>query len=142
MGAGKKVLAVDDNPGVRALLGDALRLYGYETWLAASGRAALELVDRSGPPDLLITDMEMPVMDGHELIRLITRLHDIPVIALTADQETSAPQAACVFRKPCDLYTLLKAVDHLLGARPDANGALRTGRERTPRRSPRATRRD
>lgn len=116
MGTGKKVLAVDDSPGVRALLGDALRLYGYEPWLAASGPAAMELVERLGRPDLLITDIEMPLMDGHELIRAITGLHEIPVIALTAHQRISVPDAAFVFRKPCDLYTLLKAVDRLIGA--------------------------
>ena len=64
-----KILLVDDYKGFRCLMGEVLRSYGHQVVQAESGldaiRAARELAD---PPDILLTDIEMPGMGGFELI--------------------------------------------------------------------------
>ena len=61
------VLVVDDDPEIRAVIGRALTFAGYEVRLAADGDDALETLDTAGPVDLLLTDVMMPGLGGHEL---------------------------------------------------------------------------
>jgi DNA-binding NtrC family response regulator len=78
------ILVVDDEPNVRKVLGALLEQAHYEVALAASALEALDLV-RAHDPDLVISDLRMPGLDGLELLR---RLRDdfpeIPVVLLTA----------------------------------------------------------
>jgi len=77
-------MIVDDESGVRALLTDAMSLSGYETIEAKDGMSALTLL-RHETPDLLIVDINMPVMDGYDLLeRLRSTNNQTPVIMLTA----------------------------------------------------------
>lgn len=79
-----RVLIVDDDQKVCALLAELIENEGYEVASAADGTIALELV-RSFEPDLVISDVLMPVLDGIELCRLIkknVRTADIPVILI------------------------------------------------------------
>lgn len=81
------VLIVDDEVGVRELLTDALSLGGYETLVAKDGMSALTLI-RKHKPDLLIIDINMPVMDGFELLeRVRTSKNQVPAIMLTARKD-------------------------------------------------------
>lgn len=81
------IMIVDDESGVRELLTDAMRLSGYETLEAKDGMVALTLL-RQHKPDLLIVDINMPVMDGYDLLeRLRTNNNETPVIMLTARGE-------------------------------------------------------
>lgn len=83
------ILIVDDEVGVRELLTDALRLGGYETLEAKDGMAALSLIRKSSP-DLLIIDINMPVMDGFELLeRVRSNKNNVPAIMLTARKDRS-----------------------------------------------------
>jgi len=78
------VLIVDDEPNVRRVLGTLLEQAGCSTTRAASAEQALDLV-RAQDPDLVITDLKMPGMDGMELlVRLQGSFPEIPVIMLTA----------------------------------------------------------
>jgi len=78
------VLIVDDEPNVRRVLGTLLEQAGFAATRAASGEQALDLV-RSLDPDLVITDLKMPGMDGFELLRrLQASFPEIPVVMLTA----------------------------------------------------------
>ena len=78
------VLVVDDEVAVADLLEDALTLGGYQTLRAANGMEALRLV-REKSPDLLLLDINMPLMDGFEVLeRLRERGNDTPVLFLTA----------------------------------------------------------
>ena len=78
------VLIVDDEPNVRRVLGTLLEQAGFAATRAASGDQALDLV-RSLDPDLVITDLKMPGMDGLELLRrLRASFPEIPVVMLTA----------------------------------------------------------
>lgn len=82
-----KILVVDDEPGVRDMLCDALSIAGYETVAAIDGFAAHILL-REEKFDLIITDINMPVMDGYELLeRLRTAGDNTPAILLTARGE-------------------------------------------------------
>jgi DNA-binding NtrC family response regulator len=78
------VLVVDDEPNVRRVLGTLLEQAGFAVTRAASGEQALDLV-RSLDPDLVITDLKMPGIDGLELLRRIrASFAEIPVVVLTA----------------------------------------------------------
>lgn len=78
------VLVVDDEVAVADLLEDALSLGGYQTLRATNGMEALRLV-REKSPDLLLLDINMPLMNGFEVLeRLRERGNDTPVLFLTA----------------------------------------------------------
>jgi two-component system OmpR family response regulator len=78
------ILIVDDEAGVRELLGDALRIAGFETATAQDGMSALTAI-RTKKPDLLIIDINMPLMDGFELVeRLRSTGDNTPALMLSA----------------------------------------------------------
>jgi len=78
------ILVVDDEPNVRKVLGALLEQAGYTATLAADGHEALALV-RSRDPELLISDLKMPGMDGLDLLRAVQKAFpEIPVVLLTA----------------------------------------------------------
>ncbi|MBC7368119.1 MAG: response regulator [Undibacterium sp.] len=84
-----KVLVVDDTLANVSLLLDALSDAGYELFVAANGRAALDLVART-PPDLVLLDVMMPVLDGFAAcseLKAAPRHRDLPVIFMTALSE-------------------------------------------------------
>lgn len=79
----KKILIVDDEEGIRKVLGIALDDMGYEVLLAEDGAAALEVFKKELPP-VVLTDIKMPVMDGINLLQKIKRDYpDTQVIMLT-----------------------------------------------------------
>ncbi len=85
-GKKKRILAVDDEPGIARLIKVNLERAGYEVETANDGAEALELIE-NGLYDLIITDVMMPRMDGMELLNTIRsrpELSDLPVILLTA----------------------------------------------------------
>jgi DNA-binding response OmpR family regulator len=84
MGSVGEVLVVDDDPIVRDVLGRYLSRAGYEVRAVADGRAAMDEYDRK-PPDLLLLDLMLPVIDGFEVFRRVrARGRRTPVIMLTA----------------------------------------------------------
>jgi len=81
------IMIVDDEPGVRALLNDTLRIAGFETIEATDGMSALTLL-RTHKPDLLVIDINMPLMDGFELVERLRSTNDLtPVLMLTARED-------------------------------------------------------
>jgi DNA-binding response OmpR family regulator len=80
---GRKILIVDDEPQLLALLGEAFRKSGMEVYLARNGDVALELYN-SVYPDLVITDIVMPAKEGVALIIDIKKsLFHTPIIAMS-----------------------------------------------------------
>ena len=78
------IMIVDDEPGVRDLLRDTLRIVGFETIEADNGMSALTVL-RSHKPELIIIDINMPLMDGFELVERLRSTGDqVPVLMLTA----------------------------------------------------------
>ena len=83
------VMVVDDEAGVRELLADALKLAGFEAITANDGMNALTML-RSHKPDLLIVDINMPLMDGFDFIQRIRENGDnTPALMLTARGDKS-----------------------------------------------------
>jgi two-component system OmpR family response regulator len=81
------ILIIDDEAGVRELLADALKLAGFETLTAADAMIAQTLL-RTVKPDLLVVDINMPLMDGFEFIERIRSNGDqTPALMLSARGE-------------------------------------------------------
>lgn len=81
----KKILVIDDNPGMLKVLDKWLKVAGYEVLEAWDGRMGLDLV-RHQKPDLVLLDILMPNMDGKEFVRNLQKekeIRDIPVIFIT-----------------------------------------------------------
>jgi CheY-like chemotaxis protein len=110
-----RILVVDDEPDQRFLLRRIFERAGHEVIDASNGAAALQAA-RDSPPDLVVTDVMMPIMDGAELIR---RLRDDPVTAeipiLAASGDTHLAGAADVtIPKPYRWQHLLAVAEGLL----------------------------
>lgn len=84
-----RVLLVDDTHEIRRLFNYMLSKMGLEVVTASNGREAIELIqdaeNQGEPHDLILMDMQMPVMDGYEATRFLrSQNHQVPVIAITA----------------------------------------------------------
>ena len=100
----RRLLVVDDDPGLLLAVSDTLRAEGYSVKTARRGADALTIIAQS-LPDLIISDIRMPGMDGYQFVRNLrsnprTRL--IPVVFLTAKDETVDRIAG--FRTGVDAY--------------------------------------
>ena len=114
--AQNKVLIVDDQYGIRVLLYEVFGKEGYQTFQAANGKEALDIVMKQ-PPDLVILDMKIPGMDGLEILREIKKINsEIKVIMMTAYgeldmiKEATELGALTHFTKPFDIDELRLAV--------------------------------
>ena len=114
------ILVVDDERVIRSLICDVLRDAGYRTIAADNGATATEVTD-SEHPDLIVLDLQMPVMDGWTFCRQFrTNGHATPVVIVSAHGATRAQrelQAAGAVEKPFDPDHLLKVVHSLVPAR-------------------------
>jgi circadian clock protein KaiC len=123
-----RILVVDDEPDERFLLRRTLERAGHEVTDAADGAAALAIA-RELLPDLIVTDMRMPVMDGPELIRRLRgepATADIPILASTADTDV-ARAADMVASKSSSWQQIAAAVEVLLKKGRDSLKLLPTG---------------
>ena len=79
----KKILIVDDDEAVRSILAELVRIFGFNSETSSGGYDALNRVDKS-PYDLIITDINMPDLNGLELIKRVKESHpEIDLIAIT-----------------------------------------------------------
>jgi two-component system, chemotaxis family, chemotaxis protein CheY len=115
VGETRRVLVVDDDPDIGEFVSLALSDEGYEVVTAPHGRAALTRVEER-PPDLIVLDMRMPVMDGWEFARAYRERPGphAPIIVFTAARD-AAERAAAIeangyLAKPFSLDELLDAV--------------------------------
>lgn len=116
------ILIVEDNEENRDMLSRRLVRRGYAITLAFDGQAAFD-VAKVDPPDLILMDMSLPVLDGWEASRIFKSspgTSDIPIIALTAHAMAAdrdrALAAGCddFHAKPVDLAQLLEQMERLL----------------------------
>jgi CheY-like chemotaxis protein len=118
-----RILIADDEAIISLALGMLLEDEGHEVATASDGRAALVMA-RDTPPDLLITDYMMPVMDGVELIAALRRdedLRGLPIILSSAIPEPVVRARTNSFdafvQKPASEAAMLAAVQGLLAGR-------------------------
>lgn len=118
---GKKILVVDDNEANQLLAKIILEKKGASVSLAENGQVAVNLFDHSGF-DLILMDLQMPVMDGFEATRQIRRRNkQVPIIAFTAntlskeEQRSRATGMNAFLAKPFKEKQLVHLVHLLLG---------------------------
>lgn len=112
----EKILIVDDQFGIRILLNEVFQKEGYQTFQAANGVQALEIVTNH-QPDLVLLDMKIPGMDGIEILKRMKVIEpEIRVIIMTAYGELDMIQEAkdlgalTHFAKPFDIDDIRAAV--------------------------------
>lgn len=111
----KKILIVDDQYGIRALLTLALAKYNLEE--AADGQRAIELAT-TWEPDLIIIDMKMPILSGADTITSLKKMNfKAKILLMTAYDDNSMANDTFIsgfIGKPFDLHKLIAMVDNLL----------------------------
>jgi len=129
------ILLVEDNEMNRDMLSRRLERKGYVVTLALDGAEGIQKA-QAQPPDLILMDMSLPVIDGWEATRRLkadAATHSIPIIALTAhamaSDEQKAREAGCddFDAKPIELPRLLEKIETLL--RRGASGGQVCGNE-------------
>lgn len=116
------VLVVDDDRGARQAMEDVLTEEGYEVMLAENGKRALEQLERR-MPTLLLTDLEMPEVDGEQLVALVRERHPtLPILVITsrlvvdAEREAERLGVRGYLNKPIDIDVLMERITAALGA--------------------------
>ena len=116
-----RILVVDDDASIRALLRDVLECEGHEVDTVADGYAALRAVEGAGS-DCVLLDVMMPGLDGHEVLARLRQLDGgttLPVVMLTAAADDANAWRAWsggvdyFLAKPFDACELLRYLDHL-----------------------------
>jgi CheY-like chemotaxis protein len=118
----KRVLVADDDPVSRGLIRDALSSLRYEVVEASNGEEALLKIVEARP-DLILLDIEMPLLDGYEVLQRVRdnpSLSQLPVAAITAqalpaDRERGLAKGfAAYLTKPIGVAALRTEIEHLL----------------------------
>lgn len=127
----KNILVVEDDRAIADMLTMMLELEGYQVrWASSAQEAMPQLVNGSGQersvfkqPDLVLLDLQLPDMDGAEMIRLMQATNERvpPVIVLSARRNRAVEEAALAIRaadvlvKPFEVLTLLERVRKAIG---------------------------
>ena len=116
-----KILVVEDDFDAREVLSLLLRLEGFSVITAEDGLAGLDIA-QSEQPDLVITDIEMPNLDGIEMIKRLRRdglLSEVPILVVSASDRRTlkgaiAAGANQTMRKPARFDPLIETINRLL----------------------------
>ncbi|MDF7807926.1 response regulator [Pontiellaceae bacterium B12219] len=124
-----KILLIDDDPIIQKMLSRFLSGEGHEIIQASNGKEGLILMEQERP-DLIVTDILMPEMDGFEILLKIRTIHDkTPVIAISGGmrgmpinflEQAKLFGARHVFEKPVPLGVLKEAINELLADNTDS----------------------
>jgi CheY-like chemotaxis protein len=134
---GRRVVVADDDPGVTWFISDLLRTAGCEVYEALDGTTALDLAFRV-EPELVVSDILMPNLDGFALCRALRRdiaLRDTPVILLSWKEDLLqrvrelGASAAAYMRKESDSRSILARVREVLRPRARVEARLKAGGE-------------
>ncbi|MPZ38876.1 MAG: response regulator [Rhizobiales bacterium] len=119
MSGAQHIYVVDDEAPAREMVGDYLKLHGFEVTLCDGGKSLRDAIARQAP-DLIILDLNMPEEDGLSIVRALKQHGSVPIIMLTA---TASPIDRVVglelgaddyLAKPCELRELLARVRSVL----------------------------
>jgi signal transduction histidine kinase/CheY-like chemotaxis protein len=132
-----RLLLVEDNPVNQRVALAMLRKKGYSIDVANNGQEALEILEHAPQPyDLVLMDVQMPVLDGLETTRAIrrdTRWHQLPIVAMTAHAMTGDKERClkagmdAYLSKPLQASDLIAAVEKLLVSGPDPRDSVSPG---------------
>jgi two-component system chemotaxis response regulator CheY len=118
----KRVLVVEDEGDIQNVLRSILELAECEVQAASDGIAALELLKRMGPPDLIFLDLMMPKMDGVSFVQTLRKQEsykDVPVIVLSGDahvrERVDALNMDVFIAKPFSVDEILDFVEAFIG---------------------------
>ncbi|MGC4080180.1 MAG: response regulator [Rubrivivax sp.] len=120
------ILSIEDQPDIRRLIRMTLEFKGYEVVEAGDGMQGLELA-RQSPPDLILLDVMMPGIDGHEVARRLqadARTRDVPVVMISALGQTVEVEAGLMsgalhyLVKPFSPWELLDLAARLVARSP------------------------
>ncbi len=120
-----KILIVEDNEDNWQILSRRLRRRGYDVVVARNGKQGMDMA-KAEKPDLILMDMNLPLVDGWEATRLLKKSNktkDVPVVALTAHamsgDRDKCLEAGCddYHTKPVELSRLLEQIEALLARR-------------------------
>ncbi len=126
------VLVAEDDPEAAALIEDILCREGCEVLLASDGAQALEIARELPRPDLVLLDLELPIMDGRaflETLRADSSLSSIPVVVVSGAADAEAVRATDNVRKAALLDGLRRVLGRLRGEKttvPETVGVLPT----------------
>jgi len=117
-----RVLVVDDDPAILEICSDLLQTEGYAVSVATNGQQAVEQVHHE-PPNVVLMDIMMPIMDGIEACRRLKAdqtTADIPVVLMSARtnltrQSQDLVHADALVAKPFDIDFLLSTIAGLVG---------------------------
>jgi two-component system chemotaxis response regulator CheY len=125
------VLIVDDSPAMRAFVKRVLDLSGFQAgtyFEANNGQEALQVLNKEWV-DVILTDINMPVMNGHDFVRTLSAdetLHSIPVLVISTDRtedrvrEMIALGAKGYVKKPFQPQELRNELENMMGVACDA----------------------
>lgn len=125
----RSILVVEDDAETRMMLREFLTDEGFVVHAARDGQHALHVLEKIEPPDLVLLDYKMPVMDGKQflaVLRRTPRLASVPVIILSAaTREWSGAHLEVeeVLSKPIDLDVLRASVNRVCSGRADPHNA-------------------
>ena len=118
----KKILIVDDEPDILKAVTFRVKKMEYEVVTATNGQEALDLIQKE-EPDLILLDIELPVMNGYEVCQRVKtneKLKHIPIIFLTASSASKIAEKVKEFNaddyliKPFDSEELLKKIKNFI----------------------------
>lgn len=112
-----RILVVDDHAGGRRALARFLEMSGFEVTVAADGTSALEALRSGPPPDVVLTDLRLPDLDGLEVAQFARQLDPPPLIDLITGYEPEGTTEDHrrwgidrVFTKPLDIQALVASL--------------------------------
>ena len=110
------ILIVEDDPALLLFYKSALMIEGFSIVTASDGVEALRRIEHR-PPDLVVLDLGLPRLSGHDLRREIAahaHTRHVRILVVTGQSEVDSADFDCVLRKPVDAGTLLAAVEECL----------------------------
>ncbi|HEY6332576.1 MAG TPA: response regulator [Blastocatellia bacterium] len=117
----EKILVVDDSADTREMMAKLLELESFAVVTAEDGRAGINMAEAE-QPDLIITDINMPNLNGIQMIGILRKrsdLGDVPILAITAYGSNIASEAISAgadraLTKPIEFDSLIDGIRHLL----------------------------
>lgn len=116
----KRVLVIDDEQDVCEMLYSFLAPHNYKVFLAFNGQMGLECFEEV-KPDLILLDLKMPDISGVEVLKIIRKVSDVPVVILTGHPEEvseihlSGIKIEGYIEKPVALKVILNTIKHVIG---------------------------